>query len=290
LRKSLINQELTMSFTRRSCLLRGFGASVTLFSAGQPSWAQNANARKAAPTGPDLRLLAGKVTRLSILTDRLIRSQAQRALNVLAQRGERIVGESVSEMRKTLVEVSEGLSGMPNLAQKHQAVFREYADFLEQARNLEPKNRAGLLKLSVQSDDLGGEVDVLADDLVKEIGQPTAKLLTTTASLQRLSQDTAVHFLLGHTGPEARDQLEKVTAKRAQFNKFLSELRNAPVKSAQTSSLLPLLENQWMLMDKALDIQSRDTSAMENVCTTSERTLEVLTMLYPAYEALLKVG
>lgn len=247
------------------------------------------NARKTAPVEVDWRGLVAKVTRLSVLTDRLVRSQVQRSLNVLVQRADRVQSESQSEATRLLKDIAEPMAATASFKQ-FQSVAKDYGDFLGQVASMDPKDKSTLIKLTVRSDEVGEDVDKLAAALLKEMGQPLARVLTTTADLQRLTQHNAVHFLMARAGIEEKEQQAEVDKGRADFTKLLTELKAAPLKSSQVDMLLPLLDNQWTLMNKALDLKSRDGVALENVATTSERTLEVLTQLYPAYENLLKAA
>lgn len=269
------------SLCRRTALHHLVGAGVLL--SGVPlAQAQTAGRRPTA----DPRVLVARATRLSVLTDRITRGHVQLTLNIQTQRAERTLTDSVAEVRRLLTELGDGLVGHPALPQ-YQTLAKQYNDFLTLTR-LDMKNPLNLLTLSQRADTLGQTADALVVRLVNESELPQAQILAVTADLQRLTQHMAVHFLLVRTGQDEKTQQQLLLAGRQAFARQLAELQAFPLKTPQITQDLALLNNQWTLMNQALDLQSRDSSAMEKVCTTSELTLEVLTQLYPAFEGVLK--
>jgi hypothetical protein len=272
----------------RRIVLKQLLASLACATAGV-SLAQAppaAPARRAgAPNAAEARALVAKATRLSVLSDRITRSQAQRVLGVLGTRAERVLLDSSGEARKLLTELGAGsLAGRP----QYQAAAQVYDEFLHASERFDSKDRAVLGRFAVQADVVGELADKLVEMLINDMGQPVARILSTTADLQRLTQHLAVHFLLAQAGIDEKAQLHEIGTAREAFVKHLGELHQAPLRGGQINDLLSLLDNQWMLMNLALGQTKRDQSTMENACTTSERTLEVLTSLYPQYEVALK--
>lgn len=256
------------------------------------AWAAGGLALAQAPPGVvspggarDARALVAKATRLSVLTERITRSQAQRVLGVLAGRADKVLADSSAEARRLLNELGAGsTAGRP----PYQAAAKAYDEFLRSSERFDVKDRAALGRFAVQADVVGDLTDRLVEMLIHDMGQSVARILSTTADLQRLTQHLAVHFLLAQAGIEEKAQLTEITAGREAFGKHLAELRQAPLRNGPINDLMPLLDNQWMLMNQALGQTRRDQAALENACTTSERTLEVLTSLYPQYESALK--
>jgi hypothetical protein len=231
------------------------------------------------------RAMVAKATRLSVLSDRITRSQAQRVLGVLGTRAERVLADSLAQARKLLSELGSGsLAGRPQF----QAAAKAYDEFLHTSERFDIQDRPALGRFAVQADVVGDLADALVEALIKDMGQSMASILSTTADLQRLTQHLAVHFLLAQAGLDEKEQLKEVSTGQQAFIKHLADLRQAPLHTGPINDLLPLLDNQWMLMNQALGQTKRDQAALENTCTTSERTLEVLTSLYPQYESALK--
>lgn len=272
--------------TERRIVLKQLLLSLACATSGASLAQAPPPARRAgAPDSADARALVGKATRLSVLSDRITRSQAQRVLGVLGARAERVLLDSSAEARKLLTELGTGsLAGRA----PYQAAAKAYDEFLRTSERFDGKDRAALGRFAVQADAVGELADQLVELLITDMGQSVARILSTTADLQRLTQHLAVHFLLAQAGIEEKEQLREISAGREAFVQQLGELHQAPLRGGQISELLPLLDNQWMLMNLALGQTRRDQAALENACTTSERTLEVLTSLYPQYEAALR--
>lgn len=275
-----------MTVRRRAIALASL-LPAWVFLAGTVDAQTPAAARRPGPDTPDLKALVAKATRLSVLSDRITRSQAQRVLGVLPTRADRVLADSTAEVRRLLSELGASTAAPATRAQ-YQTVAKGFDEFLRASERLDVKDRNALARFARQADEVGDATDQYVELLVKEVGQPTARILSTTADLQRLTQHLAVHFLLARAGIEEREQQKEVNTGREEFAKLLDELRKSPLQNGSITGQLQLIENQWLLMNQALNQVARDMASMENACTTSERTLEVLTTLYPQYEAALK--
>lgn len=263
------------------------GGALALGVRVSPVRAQAASA--AAGASEAMRLLLTKATRLSILTDRIVRSQVQRSLGVLVPRAVRIHADSLVEARLILgILRSANLSA--SLRPLLDGVTQQVGAFLGASEDLKIEDRAALTRLAVQADEAGASVDKLVDAYLRDTGQSNAAILQTTAELQRLTQHLAVHYLLARAGVEATEQMKEVNTGRQDFERALSELKKSPLRSARIEAAMPLLDGQWTLFRMALANASADTSAQQTVSTTSERTLEVLTDLYGLYEVALRQG
>jgi hypothetical protein len=270
---------------QRRTVLKQLGASLAWAATGAALAQRPSAASGGRADAADLRAMVAKATRLSVLSDRITRNQAQRVLGVLGARAEKVLLDSLVEARRLLNELGAGsLAGRP----PYQAAAKAYDGFLRSSERFDVKDSAALGRLAVQADVVGELADELVEALINDMGQSMAHILSTTADLQRLTQHLAVHFLLAQAGIEENEQLKEISAGREAFAKHLAELRQAPLRNEQISALLPMLDNQWMLMNQALGQTRRDHAALENACTTSERTLELLSSLYPQYESALK--
>jgi hypothetical protein len=262
-----------------SCLgVSGVGA---VFAQPQP------RAAKPAATADELRVLIGKATRLSVLSDRVTRCQVQRSLNVLVSRAERQLEDTRREVIKVLDELA--AAGLPDVAQRHLAPAKEaYEGFLKKSNALDVSKPDSTAEFADVADVVGDRVDALVLALVQASGRTTSQVLATTADLQRLTQHAAVHFLLASAGIQPDKQLKEVSQARTDFGAGLRTLVASSIRSDAIDSQIKLLEPQWLLMSTALTHPGRDLRTMENICTTSERLLEVSTTLYGLYDGALK--
>lgn len=240
-------------------------------------------------TAPALGLQSAitKATRLSVLTDRLGRGHAQRVLDVLPRRSGKIISDSSTEARKLLSEMTTGIYSPASKAQLTK-VSRDYELLLQVSERFTSVGKTDLAKFGHQADELGLEVDKLVELLIKDLGKPVTQILGATADLQRLTQHLAVHFLMARAGIEEKEQQKQLTEGMEAFNLHLKALQSTTLRSTQIDQSVQLINNQWLLMLQSLKSTARDAVIMENVCTTSERTLEVLNDLYALYEAALK--
>ena len=273
-----------MHYSRRLFLALAAGCGLSTLTLRS---AHAQTPRPAARDAPDLKSLIAKATRLSVLSDRITRSQVQRSLGVLASRADRVLADSTQEARKLLTELAASNTAAATRSQIASA-SQAYDGLLKASEKLAITDRPALAQFARLADDVGEAVDKVVELLIKDSAQPMAGILSTTADLQRLTQHLGVHFLLARAGVEEKEQLKEVAQGREEFIKHMAELKKANLKTAQTDGLLQLLDNQWMFMNQALGSTGRDVTAMEHVCTTSERTLEVLTSLYPQYESALR--
>lgn len=262
-----------------SCL--GVAGVGTVFAQPQPK------AAKPPATADELRVLIGKATRLSVLSDRVTRCQVQRSLNVLVSRAERQLEDTRREVVKVLDELA--AVGLPDVAQRHLAPAKEaYEGFLKKSNALDVSKPDTTAEFADVADVVGDRVDALVAALVQASGRTTSQVLAITADLQRLTQHAAVHFLLASAGIQPDKQLKEVSQARTDFGAGLRTLVGSSVRSDAIDSQIKLLEPQWLLMSTALTHPGRDLRTMENICTTSERLLEVTTTLYGLYDGALK--
>lgn len=266
--------------TRRALL----GAAVWggLYAAQPLAWAQT------APRVVDYRLMMGRSTRLSVLSDRVTRCQVQRVLGVLVPRAERQLDDTKREVRDVMTEL-----GTANLSADARRLLQvavgAYDAFLKKSQALDVSRPDALVPFADEADAVGDKIDALVGALVAESAQPVGPLLATAADLQRLTQHTAVHFLMASAGIQVAEQRKKVDVARKQFNEKLQSLQTASLKTPAIDSQLQLLGPQWLLMSSALGQPGRDMKTLENISTTSERLLEVTTSLYRLYDAALRV-
>lgn len=237
---------------------------------------------KAAET-PDPRALLARLNRLSVLSDRITRCAVQRHLGVLTTQAEKVLLSAVREARDQINELA-SLDKSATLRAPWNSARTTYRTYLQAAEKLDPKDRDGLARLAHEADELDDKVTAVSDQILKESGTPLASILNVTTEMQRLTQHLAVHFLLARAGIDEKANTDEVSGSRVTFTKLLSELRASPIQSPVIGSQLQLLEGQWIFMNSALGATVRNQQSLEAACTTSERTLEVLTQLYTQFD------
>jgi hypothetical protein len=248
------------------------------------AWAQ---AGRKAATPDELRHLIGRATRLSVLSDRITRCQAQKSLQVLTTRADKVLADATDDVRRGLAELT--AAGLTDASKALVApALKSYETFLGHSQQLDVKNAKALGAFAEEADVVGDHMDALVASLIKDLGQSVAKVLASTADLQRLTQHTAVHFLMARLGINEAEQLKVVAEGRKEFNEKLQVLQAAPLKNPAIEAQLQLLAPQWLLMANALGQSGNDAKTLENISTTSERLLEVSTSLYALYESALK--
>lgn len=271
-------------WNRRSIMTHTAAAAGAL---GLSPSAFAADPKKAALTPAELKQLVGKATRLSVLSDRITRCQAQRSLQVLTPRAEKLLNDTKDEVRRGLTEIASASVSDSTKTLLTKATGT-YETFLKHSAALDIKNAKALGDFAVEADVVGDHMDAVVDSLVKEMGQSVAAVLSQTADLQRLTQHNAVHFLMARVGVNEAEQLKEVTEGRQHFNEKLKAVQSASLKTPAIEAQLQLLGPQWMLMSSALAQAGNDPKMLENISTTSERLLEVTTSLYALYDAALK--
>lgn len=254
---------------------------IGLATTAAGAWAQTP-AAKAADT-PDPRALLARLNRLSVLSDRITRCAVQRHLGVLTTQADKVLLGAVREARQQLDELNP-LDKSTSLRAPWGTAKAAYRAYLQTAEKLDPKDRDGLVRLAHDADELDDKVTAVSEQILKESGTPVAAILSVTTEMQRLTQHLAVHFLLARAGIDEKANTEEVTGSRSTFAKRLAELRASPVQSPTIGNQLQLLEGQWVFMNAALGATVRNQQSLEAACTTSERTLEVLTQLYAQFD------
>jgi DNA repair ATPase RecN len=222
-----------------------------------------------------------------VLSDRITKCQAQKALTVLPQRTEKVLQESLQESEQKLQQLLASPAIQGTTRSVFNAAQKSYNTFIQKNRQINLKDTPALIELAEEADRVGEQVDEVVDQLIKSLNRPVAAVLSHTADMQRLTQHTAVHFLLARLGHKEQEQLKEVREKRTVFDEHLNALKSSPLKTPAISNQLQLLEPQWLLMSTALNRTERDSATLEHISTTSERLLEVLTTLYGSYESIL---
>jgi len=235
----------------------------------------------------DLYGLVGKSSRLSVLAGRITRSQAQRVLGVLPAEANAALPVSTQEAHQLMTELGGLLAGTPVQTQA-QSALQAYGVMLQASAALSTPDHSSLVQLARSTGAAVESVDALTTALLPHLGHPMAHMLLMVAQMQRQSQHLAARFMVLRTGISDPAEALHLQQGREVFSQQVGTLQAASLQTARIREQLGLLSNQWLFMNAALAQTSKEPHAMENVCTTSERMLEVLAQLYPEYEAALR--
>jgi hypothetical protein len=257
----------------------------------KPSQRAVAVAAARAPKAPTVRAqhFTGDVramTRLSVLVDRIIRCQAQLAVDKGASQAGQVLERSVQKARQLVGSLSKKTWGLDCKAQ-WDLVKQSYRDFLAINAQLAGANSEVLAKLTKFAEGAGAASDMLAVSLIQDMGA-LAHTLIVTARLQRLTQQLAAYYLLACAGIDTSGQQVKIEQGRVMFMELLTKLRGSELNTEGIERQHELLQQQWLMMKQALD--GDDNKATDCVLGTSDRILQSLTTLFTAYEDALETA
>jgi hypothetical protein len=226
------------------------------------------------------------MTRLSVLADRIIRCQAQRALDLDPLQADKVLKRSVQKA-KLLVDALSQKPWSTDSKVRWSFIKTSYRDFFTMNAQLATIDKASLAKLAQQAEGLAAVTDMLADSLAQDMGA-MAQTLTVTARLQRLSQQLAAYHLMARAGVNTPQQALKIERGRASFVQLHTRLRHSELGTDAIARHHGLLQQQWLMMNQALTAGDQHTQATEHVLATSDQILHSLTALFAAYEDLLE--
>jgi hypothetical protein len=266
----------SLAVSRRTCL------AICAATSGSFSWAQPKTA------AVEKAVSVGRATRLSVLTDRMVRCHVQRHLNLLVPSAERTLQLSTAESDRLMAEMRDLPSGLIRSAWVTAEPIM--VGFLSASKAVKASDKAAVVQIADRADTAADAVDKVVDAMVSESKLAQAPLLQTTADLQRLTQHLSVHFLLSRSGIDVQDNDKEVVEARKDFGDKLASLRADRIRTGKIDSALAQIDSQWLFLKQATTAATADGAMMQNACTTSERTLEVLTELYGLYEQALRQG
>jgi len=228
-----------------------------------------------------------KAGRQRMLSQRMAKAYLAVGQQVVAQRGQDVLGASMALFDRQLVELK-AFAPTPDIKATYsqlEAVWGEYKTALVGQAPTRDSTPALI--------DLDSKVLGLANkgtlQLEQVSGKPVGKLVNIAGRQRMLSQRVA-KFYLAQTWkasvPNAQAELDKA---RAEFVAALDVLASAPEATAQIRQEIDLARNQWVFYETALAQRGSDTSASErsaNVFLSSENILSVMDKVTGLYARL----
>jgi len=228
-----------------------------------------------------------KAGRQRMLSQRMAKAYLAVGQQVVAQRGQDVLGASMALFDRQLVELK-AFAPTPDIKATYsqlEAVWGEYKTALVGQAPTRDSTPALI--------DLDSKVLGLANkgtlQLEQVSGKPVGKLVNIAGRQRMLSQRVA-KFYLAQTWkasvPNAQAELDKA---RAEFVAALDVLASAPEATAQIRQEIDLARNQWVFYETALAQRGSDTSALErsaNVFLSSENILSVMDKVTGLYARL----
>ena len=228
-----------------------------------------------------------KAGRQRMLSQRMAKAYLAVGQQVVAQRGQDVLGASMALFDRQLVELK-AFAPTPDIKATYsqlEAVWGEYKTALVGQAPTRDSTPALI--------DLDSKVLGLANkgtlQLEQVSGKPVGKLVNIAGRQRMLSQRVA-KFYLAQTWkasvPNAQAELDKA---RAEFVAALDVLASAPEATAQIKQEIELARNQWVFYETALAQRGSDASASErsaNVFLSSENILSVMDKVTGLYARL----
>ena len=227
-----------------------------------------------------------KSGRMRMLSQRIVKAQAQYSHGILVERAVEVLQVSVREMGQGLDELKR-VQPTPEIKATFAQLDAKARPFLSAAAVPAKMDATRLAAINAQADEVLDLAHKLTG-LYEQAGRSSSAKLINMAGRQRmLSQRMSKNYFLiqagvaGVTAAEiARDQKE--------FTSALATLNAAPLANDPIRQDLELAAVQWVFFENALAAKSGDRTALQNVATTSERLLEVMDDLTLQYEQALK--
>ncbi|MCL1962430.1 MAG: type IV pili methyl-accepting chemotaxis transducer N-terminal domain-containing protein [Desulfovibrionaceae bacterium] len=250
-------------------------ASILAMAGGQ-AWAQITTINMAINKAGYQRALSQRVAKLYI----------QIGVQINAERGKKLLDESVAQLDRELVELK-NFAPTPEIKNhylKQEALLSAYKD---------------VVLGNVPSPDNGRKVLAISEDylalanqgtgmLEKQAGTTAGHLVNISGRQRALSQRMAKFYNAEAWGVSNVNGAAILAATRKEFAAALNELGSSPANTSQINESLELVRQQWVFFDSALNRKPSitDKEQLSAIATTSERILEELNRAVGLYEKL----
>lgn len=240
--------------------------------------AHSANAEIALATA------INRAARFRALSQRSTKAYAQIVLDVLPDNARQVLATAQRLITQGFDDLAQG--GFSTDITQQIANTRVEATALITLLNQNPK-REGIASVSAQADKMLAQANKTTE-MLQAVGKSGNARLVNIAGKQRmLSQRMAKNYFLIAANITPGPAREQIDADRAEFKTALAILQKSPISTSAIRGDLELTAAQWFFFEAALN-KSRDTQALKDMATTSERLLELTNSLTNQYEAALK--
>ena len=208
-----------------------------------------------------------------MLSQRLVRLQAQALLDLDGRLARAWQAESVARVQGNLARLQELLHG-PVREQELAAVQAAWKQ-LEGVLTA-PPCREGLAALDAAAQSLLDASEALVDTLCQQAGQRPPHLLVLCTRQRLLSQRLVKEALLSQLDP-AHDP-QRLALGLDEFLRALQTLRNAPLHSPGLQTAFAAVDLEWDRLLRGLR-QGAGPQSLQDLCERSERLLQALDAL-----------
>jgi hypothetical protein len=235
----------------------------------------------------DLNDAINKAGRQRMLSQRMAKAYLAMGQRVVAQRGQDILGASMTLFDRQLAELK-AFAPTPDIKATYSQLDAAWGDYRTALVGQAPTRESAPALI-----DLDGKVLALANKGTLQLehlsGKPVGRLVNIAGRQRMLSQRVAKFYLAqawGASVPNAQAELDKA---RAEFVAALDVLANAPEATRQIGQEIDLARNQWVFYEAALAQHGAGTAASErstNVFLSSENILSVMDKVTGMYARL----